>query len=272
MGQYRRRIKTTWRQNPPPFVIFGFTKIQKRDTIFYICLLMGQKKLLRFAQIKAFANVLEYPKDMQGKWRAFLKNDNSITLELACGRGEYTVGLAQMHPARNFIGVDVKGNRMYLGAKKALDTPLPNAAFLRTQIEMLPDYFAHGEIDAIWITFPDPQLRTSTAKRRLTHPRFLRLYLPLLKPGGDIHLKTDSPDLFLFTKRVIELYGLTLVHESQDVYSSAHMEELDIKTHYEGLDIAQSKKIHYLHFTLPAVIPNLDAQLQEELKITENKS
>jgi tRNA (guanine-N7-)-methyltransferase len=100
----------------------------------------------------------------------------------------------------------------------------------------------------------------------------LRLYLPLLKPGGHIHLKTDSPDLFLFTKRVIELYGLSLVNQSEDVYASAHMKELDIKTHYEGLDIAQSKKIHYLHFSLPAAIPNLDAQLQEELKITENKS
>jgi tRNA (guanine-N7-)-methyltransferase len=108
---------------------------------------MAQKKLLRFAQIKTFANVLEYPKDMAGKWRAFFKNDNPVVLELACGRGEYTIGLAGMHMDQNIIGVDVKGNRMFLGARKALETGLNNAAFLRTQIEMVADYFAPGEVD-----------------------------------------------------------------------------------------------------------------------------
>lgn len=233
---------------------------------------MAQKKLLRFAQIKTFANVLEYPKDMTGRWAAFFKNEHPIVLELACGRGEYTVGLAAMHPNKNFIGVDVKGNRMYLGSKKALDTNLTNAAFLRTQIEMLADYFAQDEVDEIWITFPDPQLRTSTAKRRLTHPRFLRRYQQLLKPGGSIHLKTDSPQLFYFTKKVIELYGLLLVEENEDVYGAAHHPELDIKTHYEGLDIAQSKKIFYLHFRLQGIIPNLDEELQTKIKQTENKT
>jgi len=232
---------------------------------------MAQKKLLRFSQIKTFSNVKEYPKDMQGKWQACFKNEQPIILELACGRGEYTIGLAAMHPGQNFIGVDVKGNRMYIGAKYALDHQLTNAAFLRTQIEMLADYFAPGEVEEIWITFPDPQLRTSTAKRRLTHPRFLRLYKQILKPGGSIHLKTDSPALFKFTKRVIELYGLFLVEEQDDVYHSAHKPELDIKTHYEGLDIAKSKKTHYLHFKLADTIPNLDEQLQEELKQTENQ-
>jgi tRNA (guanine-N7-)-methyltransferase len=232
---------------------------------------MAQKKLLRFAQIKTFSNVMEYPKDMQGKWRSFFKNQLPIVLELACGRGEYTIGLATMHPDNNFIGVDVKGNRMYIGAKYALDNQLTNAAFLRTQIEMLADYFEPGEVDEIWITFPDPQLRTSTAKRRLTHPRFLRLYQKILAPGGNIHLKTDSPDLYRFTKRVIELYGLFLVEDANDVYASAHKPELDIKTHYEGLDIAQSKKIHYLRFALADTIPQLDDQLQEEIKKTENQ-
>ncbi|HSN60030.1 MAG TPA: tRNA (guanosine(46)-N7)-methyltransferase TrmB [Ferruginibacter sp.] len=232
---------------------------------------MAQKKLLRFAQIKAFSNVMEYPKDMQGQWQSFFKNEQPILLELACGRGEYTVGLATMHANQNFIGVDVKGNRMYIGAKHALNNHLTNAAFLRTQIEMLADYFAPGEVEEIWITFPDPQLRTSTAKRRLTHPRFLRLYQKILKPGGSIHLKTDSPALFKFTKRVIELYGLFLVDESEDVYANPHKPELDIKTHYEGLDIAQSKKIHYLQFKLSDTIPNLDEQLQEELKHSENQ-
>jgi tRNA (guanine-N7-)-methyltransferase len=125
---------------------------------------MGQKKLLRFAQIKTFQNVLEYPEGMQGEWHSFFKNQHPLSLELACGRGEYTIGLAQMHPESNVIGIDIKGNRMYLGAKKALDQGLSNAAFLRTQIEMLPDYFAKDEVAEIWITFPDPQLRTSKAK------------------------------------------------------------------------------------------------------------
>jgi tRNA (guanine-N7-)-methyltransferase len=230
---------------------------------------MAQKKLLRFAQIKTFANVKEYPSNMQGQWRSFFQNENPVVLELACGRGEYTLGLAAMHPSQNFIGVDVKGNRMYIGAKYALEKQLNNAAFLRTQIEMLTDYFTTNEVDEIWITFPDPQLRTSTAKRRLTHPRFLRLYQKLLKPDGSIHLKTDSPQLYKFTKRVIELYGLSLVDESEDVYSNTHKTELDIKTHYENLDIAQSKRIHYLQFKLTGNIPNLDEQLQEELKQTE---
>ncbi|MFZ4769021.1 MAG: tRNA (guanosine(46)-N7)-methyltransferase TrmB [Ferruginibacter sp.] len=230
---------------------------------------MAQKKLLRFAQIKTFANVKEYPTNMQGQWRSFFKNENPVVLELACGRGEYTLGLATMHPLQNFIGVDVKGNRMYIGAKYALEKQLTNAAFLRTQIEMLTDYFTTNEVDEIWITFPDPQLRTSTAKRRLTHPRFLRLYQKLLKPDGSIHLKTDSPQLYKFTKRVIELYGLLLVDESENVYSNTHKTELDIKTHYENLDIAQSKRIHYLQFKLTGNIPDIDEQLQEELKQTE---
>jgi tRNA (guanine-N7-)-methyltransferase len=228
---------------------------------------MAQKKLQRFADLKTFTNVLEYPKEMQGKWSGFFKNTNPVILELACGRGEYTVGMAKLFPHQNCIGVDVKGNRMYIGAKKCLEEKITNAAFLRTQIEMITDYFTAGEVDEIWITFPDPQLRVSKAKRRLTHPRFLRLYQQVLKPSGIIHLKTDSPDLYHFTKRVIELYGLTIVEDFSDVYKQPYIkEELKIKTHYESLDIAQSNKIHYLKFTLPAVIKNIDDQLQEELK------
>ena len=177
---------------------------------------MAQKKLLRFAQIKTFANVLEYPTGMKDQWHEYFKNQHPIILELACGRGEYTIGLASLYPDQNFIGIDIKGNRMYIGAQKALDHSLTNAAFLRTQVEKITDYFATGEVADIWITFPDPQLRGSKAKKRLTHPRFLRLYREILKTGGSVNLKTDSPELYQFTKTVIELYKLTLVEDMQD--------------------------------------------------------
>lgn len=225
---------------------------------------MAQKKLLRFAQIKTFSNVLEYPTGMKGRWNDYFKNQNHIVLELACGRGEYTIGLASLYPDQNFIGVDVKGNRMYIGAKKAMENTLSNAAFLRTQVEKITEYFSAEEIADIWITFPDPQLRVSKAKKRLTHPRFLRLYREILRPGGSINLKTDSPELYQFTKTVIELFKLDVVQDTDDAYCQRGVTEaLKIRTHYEGLDIAQSKKIHYLKFTLPNELPNLDEQLKE---------
>jgi tRNA (guanine-N7-)-methyltransferase len=231
---------------------------------------MAQKKLLRFAQIKEFENVFEKPTDMQGKWRAHFKNENPLILELACGRGEYTIGLAQLHANKNFVGVDIKGNRMYIGAKKALDTNLCNAAFLRSQIESLSYCFSTDEIDEVWITFPDPQLRISKAKKRLTHPRFLRQYQQILKNNGPIHLKTDSPHLYRFTRKIIAMYGLTLLEDSADVYSEKNIAaELKIKTHYESLDIAGSNKIYYLKFLLPTQIIDIDKQLQEQL-VEEN--
>ena len=233
---------------------------------------MAQKKLLRFSQIKEFKNVLEKPEGMPGKWKAFFENDKPLVLELACGRGEYTVGLAQLYPHKNFIGVDIKGNRMYLGAKHALELGLNNTAFLRTQIEAISYYFKPAEVDEIWITFPDPQLRISKAKKRLTHPRFLREYLQILKTGGYIHLKTDSPNLYHFTKKVISMYGLTLMVDDADVYSKKYVtKELQIKTHYENKDIAGSKKIHYLQFCLPAALPNYDDELQQIL-VAENNT
>jgi tRNA (guanine-N7-)-methyltransferase len=236
----------------------------------FIFAAMAQKKLLRFAQIKEFENVFEKPTDMQGKWQAHFKNENPLVLELACGRGEYTIGLAQLHANQNFVGVDIKGNRMYIGAKKALDNNLTNAAFLRSQIESLSYCFFADEVDEIWITFPDPQLRISKAKKRLTHPRFLRQYQQILKKGAPIHLKTDSPNLYRFTKKVIAMYGLTLLEDSADVYAEKSIAaELNIKTHYESLDIAGSKKIHYLKFSLPSIIANHDGALQKIL-VEEN--
>ena len=248
---------------------------------------MGQKKLIKFAAIKQYENVLEYPQGMPGKWNAFFdklslgdypisldtleiststspKNNPSnkpLILELACGRGEYAVGLARLFPAQNFLGLDIKGNRIWKGASIANKELIKNVAFVRTQIEQSIQYFAKEEVDEIWITFPDPQLRLSKAKKRLTHPQFLRLYQQFLKPGGIVHLKTDSPNLYLFTKTVIELYGLTLITATDDVYGTQFMQSdkweqrCAIKTYYEGLNIASSNRIHYIQFKIDAPLP-----------------
>ncbi len=248
---------------------------------------MGQKKLIKFAAIKQYENVLEYPQGMQGKWKAYFEklslgefpisldtlkisannspqNNSAIkplVLELACGRGEYAVGLARLFPEQNFLGLDIKGNRIWKGASIANKEGIKNVAFVRTQIEQSIQYFAKEEVSEIWITFPDPQLRLSKAKKRLTHPQFLRLYQQFLQPGGIVHLKTDSPNLYLFTKTVIELYGLTLITATDDVYGTAFMqsdkwdERFAIKTYYEGLNIASSNRIHYIQFKIDKVLP-----------------
>ena len=127
---------------------------------------------------------MQYPEGMAGKWNHFFKNKNPVVLELACGKGEYAIGLGRLHPEKNFIGVDIKGNRIWVGAKKAIQPDLHNVAFLRIQIDHIDDYFSQSEVEEIWITFPDPQLRISKAKKRLTHPRFLRIYQQFLIPGG----------------------------------------------------------------------------------------
>ncbi len=230
---------------------------------------MAQKKLQRFAELNTLPNVLQFPEAMAGNWNTFFRNSNPITLELACGKGEYAVGLGQMYPGRNFIGIDLKGNRIWVGAKRALQEHLTNVAFLRTQIDQVNEYFAPGEVSEIWITFPDPQLRLSKARKRLTHPKFLRLYQQFLRPGGLIHLKTDSPDLYRFTKLVIDQYGCKLIEDKKDVFGDAEIKpELQIKTHYESLDIAGKKRVHYLCFTLPGNLGDKekDAALKEKLK------
>jgi tRNA (guanine-N7-)-methyltransferase len=233
---------------------------------------MAQKKLKRFGEIKTFANVLEYPENMAGNWNAFFKNTNPVILELACGKGEYATGLAQLYPQKNFIGVDIKGNRIWAGAKFSIDNNLANVAFLRTQIHKIDTYFTIHEVEEIWITFPDPQLRTSKAKKRLVHPRFLRLYRKFLQPGGKIHLKTDSPQLYNFTKTIIELYQLTLVTDVDDVHGDEKVsQELGITTHYESLDIAESKRVFYVCFSLPEEIIDADEQLDQIVKINTNE-
>jgi tRNA (guanine-N7-)-methyltransferase len=232
---------------------------------------MAQKKLLRFEAIKSFPNVLQYPEGMAGNWKNFFRNDNPLYLELACGKGEYTVELAKIFSTKNFIGIDLKGNRIYVGAKRCLEEKIPNAAFLRTHIDKIDRYFAKGEAKEIWLTFPDPQLRKSKSKKRLTHPRFLRLYQQILPENGLIHLKTDSPDLFAFTLTVIEMYGLPLYESNDNVYAQPEIkEELKIKTYYESLDIAQSRRIHYICFSLPSKpLPHLDDILQQRIRQDE---
>jgi tRNA (guanine-N7-)-methyltransferase len=230
---------------------------------------MAQKKLIRFAELNTFSNVLQYPEDTSGSWNEFFGNKNPIVLELACGKGEYTIGLAEIYPNKNFLGIDLKGNRLWVGAKKSIQHNLKNVAFLRIQIDQINEFFANEEVDEIWITFPDPQLRISRSKKRLTHPKFLRLYYQILRPNGKIHLKTDSPDLYQFTKKVIDMYGCTLYKDYDDVYAEPGIpKELHIKTYYESLDIANSKKIHYLCFSLPEHLPSkeMDATLQQLLK------
>lgn len=226
---------------------------------------MAQNKLQRFAEFKTFSNALEYPPEMKGKWSELFKNKHPITLELACGKGEYAVGLGRLFRERNFIGVDLKGNRMWVGAKIAAAGGLTNVAFLRSQIERIDEYFDQGEVAEIWITFPDPQLRESRAKKRLTHPRFLRLYQNILGTNGVINLKTDSPALYHFTKAVINLFNLTLLIDEEDVHAAGETTpELAIQTHYEKLDIAQSNRIHYLKFKINNKLPaEKDAQLKQ---------
>jgi len=213
---------------------------------------MGQKKLVRFAAIETYANVLQYPDGMAGKWKDYFHNDHPITLELACGKGEYSVGLGREHKDRNFIGVDVKGNRIYIGAKKSLEEGLDNVAFLRTQIGKLTEYFEPSEVGEIWIIFPDPFLREGKAKNRLTHPRFLALYQKVLKPGASIHLKTDSKELYDFTLESIAETACIIHENIADIYGKGKATgALAIQTHYEGLHLADGRTIYYISFSLP---------------------
>ncbi len=218
---------------------------------------MGQKKLIRFEELLTFSNVLQYPEGISGNWDEHFKNNHPVILELACGKGEYTLGLAQMYPQKNFVGVDLKGNRLWVGAKRARVLNLANVAFLRIQIDRITEFFSSGEVHEIWITFPDPQLRISKDKKRLTHPKFLRMYQQIIQKDGMLHLKTDSPELYHFTKKVIERYHCSLHEDITDIYNSENIKpELSIKTHYEALDIAQSKRVHYLRYSLPPQLPD----------------
>ena len=214
---------------------------------------VGKDKLRRFAEIETFSNVfqLEAGKLLKGQWAGhFFNNSNPVVLELACGKGEYTVNLAQMFPDKNFIGVDYKGNRIWRGAKTALEDGVNNVAFLRIQIEHILEYFAPAEVDEIWITFPDPQPQLSREKKRLTSPRFLDKYRHLLKTGGYVNLKTDNDDLHSYTAEKIGELELILDIKTEDLYHSPYADEvLSIKTYYEKKYLKDNKNINYLKFS-----------------------
>lgn len=213
---------------------------------------MGQKKLIRFEAIRSFSNVLQYPEGMKGKWEDFFQNNHPITLELACGKGEYSIGLGRQNPNRNFIGIDLKGNRIYIGAKNALNEGLGNVAFLRTQIQLLTKYFNKNDVAEIWIIFPDPFLRESKAKNRLTHARFLKEYQQVLKDKGVIHLKTDSKELYEFTLESIHEQGCTIHENIMDIYGKGKASgALAIQTFYEKMHLAEGRTIYYIRFSLP---------------------
>ena len=191
--------------------------------------------------------------NMRGQWNTrFFKSDKPLTLELACGRGEYTIALAEKYSNRNFIGIDVKGARMYNGAKYALEKNLSNAAFLRTRIEVIETFFEREEVDEIWITFPDPFLKKSKANRRLTHAFFINKYQKFLKKGGLIHLKTDSTPLYDFTlDQVKNIKALDLVHHTSNIYNAdLPHPDLDIQTYYEKMHLERGLKIKYIQVRL----------------------
>ncbi len=213
---------------------------------------MGKDKLRKFREIDTFANVLQLDagKPMRGKWAAdHFGNDRPIVLELACGKGEYTVNLAKLFPERNFIGVDYKGNRIWRGAKTALEEGIANVAFLRIQIETILEYFAPGEVAEIWITFPDPQPQQSREKKRLTHPTFLARYRHIMHPAGVMHLKTDNDGLYAYTLEQLAKHGLPIRAQTADLYHSELVDEvLSIKTYYERKYLEVSKSINYVRW------------------------
>jgi len=226
-----------------------------------------RNKLEKFAEVLSFPNTFENfnpekpellgkdgePVDLRGKWQAnYFGNSHPITLELACGRGEYTLELARAYPERNFIGVDIKGARIWKGARIALEEKLQNVAFLRTRIEQINHFFTPGEISEIWITFPDPFPRKSKANRRLTSPNFLKAYRTLLKKDGLVHLKTDADSLFEYTMEVLEADPqVNIVYVDDDIYAKPlAFSELAYKTYYERMHLEAGKTIKYVRFQI----------------------
>ncbi len=209
---------------------------------------MAKKKRQQLAELGTFPNVFDKALGMKGRWNSeFFNHDHRIVLELACGKGDYTVALARKHPQQNYIGVDIKGVRLWRGAKTALEENLKNIAFLRAPIENITDYFETGEVDEIWITFPDPYPKKRHEKHRLTAPHYMDLYRSILKPGSRIHLKTDDGDFFQYTLEMAEKIGARVQRIVEDVHASAANDELlTIRTYYEEKFLRMGRTIKYL--------------------------
>jgi len=221
---------------------------------------LGSKnKLKRFQENETFPNVIQPTREEvvtnfshKGKWHSFFKNDNPIIVELGCGKGEYTVALAQKNPDKNYIGIDIKGARFWRGAKTAVEENIPNVAFVRTQIELVDFIFAENEISEIWITFPDPQIKYKRTKHRMTNTNFLKKYHKILKSDGLINLKTDSEFMHGYTLGLLHGEGHEVLYANHDVYNNegAPKEVTDIQTFYENQYLAVNKAITYIKFRL----------------------
>jgi tRNA (guanine-N7-)-methyltransferase len=256
---------------------------------------MGKNKLARWNELASFEKVIQpetgdvatNDHSIKGRWNIeMFRNDNPVILELGCGKGEYTTGLASRFPEKNFIGIDIKGARMWRGAKTATDQKLPNVAFLRTRIEFIGSFFSENEVGEIWVTFPDPHPGGRNANKRLTSPRFLNSYRKFLKNNGPVHLKTDNTELYEYTSSLVKSNELEMIYSTNDLYSidfgsESHTDTgreslhqtigdrssvngiLSIKTHYEKLFLAKDMKINYLSFRLPKE-KNINDPLRKE--------
>lgn len=234
---------------------------------------MGKNKLKKFAEMESLPCVFQYPFGvlretgfpMKGRWgEEYFHNSNPIVLELGCGKGEYTVGLARRFPDKNFIGIDIKGARMWTGARQVADQHITNAAFLRTSIELMPYFFAPGEVSEVWITFPDPQMKK--VNKRLTSTRFMELYRQVMVPGGIVHLKTDSPFLYTYTSAMTALNGLPAVADTDDLYHrfDGLDDILSIRTFYEQQWLDRGMTIKYIAWTLDHTTPLAEPDIEIE--------